>query len=208
MSKFNALVGVSLVVGLLILGAAVAQEGGGSAPAGGPGSYGPGGGVPTVPGTDVPAPAGPAPAGPGPGNEAPGAAPGAETGGGGDAGIYVEVRQGKAVFESTCLKCHPREKILKRRTEARWKQIVLGKHLMQGRINMSDAAPVLSYLNANYSVPTAPSGPTPAPTPTKPPTAPAPPPAPAPAPAAGTTAPAPAPPPAPPPETPPAPEQK
>lgn len=153
--------------GLVALGLALAQEGEGGPTIAEPSSpsYGPGT-VPTIPGTDVPVPAGEgagsAPAEGEPPGEAPGLAPAEEGGGagggagasagGGSPGTYVERRKDQVVFESACLKCHPKEKILKRRTEAKWKEIVLQKHLLQGRIFSSDAAPVLRYLNQNYGI--------------------------------------------------------
>jgi len=155
---------VSMVTGMLVFAYALAQEtgegggteaGGGAAAEPGAPSYFPGT-VPTIPGTDVPAPAGEGAAS-APEAGAAGAAPaegeaGGGAGGGAAPGTYVEGRKDQLVFQTSCLKCHPKEKILKRRTEAQWKAVVLQKHLMQGRIFSSDAAPVLRYLNANFGV--------------------------------------------------------
>jgi hypothetical protein len=165
---------VSMVTGLLVFAYALAQEaggggggttgGGGEAAAGGGAaaepstpSYGPGT-VPTIPGTNVPVPAGEG-AAPPPEAGSDAAGPGEEGAGGGAPGTYVERRKDQVVFESSCLKCHPKEKILKRRTEAQWKEIVLKKHLMQGRIFSSDAAPALRYLNGNYGIKPQPAAP-------------------------------------------------
>ena len=166
MKKVIAAIGACLVFGLLVLGVALAQQGGGGN-SGAP-SYGPGT-TPMIPGTDVPVPVGdvgavgaPAAEGgesAGEGGGEVGAAPA-----GGEAGTYVEMRKDQIVFQTACLKCHPKEKILTRRhTEAEWKDIVLTKHMMQGRINSSDAMPVLRYLNANYGPKTKPPAAGPAP---------------------------------------------
>ena len=171
-----------MVAGLVILGVALAQQGGtGSSSggaAGGPG-YGPGT-VPAVPGTSVPMPGEGTPPGAPPPAQAGGTPPeggGAVEGGGGGAGLvsgegatYVEMRKDQTVFQTACLKCHPKEKILsRRRTEAEWKDIVLNKHMMTGRINVSDAAPVLRYLTSNYG-PTPPKPAAPTTRPATPPT--------------------------------------
>ena len=147
MNKVFRIVFPALVLGILVFGPVWAEEGGGGGP-----SYGPGT-VPTIPGTDVPVPAGDAVVA----QDTVGSAPPAEGGSegeGADAGTYVETRKDKVVFETTCLKCHPKEKILKRRTEPQWKDVVLVKHLLQGKIDSSVAAPVLRYLNENYGVKT------------------------------------------------------
>jgi hypothetical protein len=211
MKKVITAIGGCLVFGLLVLGVALAQQGGGGN-SGAP-SYGPGT-TPMIPGTDVPAPAGDVGAAGAPavegGESAGGGGGGGEGGGapaGGEAGTYIEMRKDQIVFQTACLKCHPKEKILTRhRTEAEWKDIVLSKHLMQGRINSSDAMPVLRYLNANYGPKTGPAPGTPSPAA---PTAPAPPAttaAPGAPPTPGATAAPPTPPaaPAPPPPAPPA----
>ena len=185
MKKVMSAILAAMVAGLLIFGAALAQQGGtGSSSggaAGGPG-YGPGT-VPDMPATNVPVPAGADAGAAGPGAEA-GATPaegeggltGSEGGGGeggGGVATYVEMRKDETVFKAVCLKCHPKEKILsRRRTEADWKNIVLNKHLMVGRINISDAAPVLRYLNTYYGPNPPPKTPAPLTAPGKLPAAP------------------------------------
>ncbi|OGP60000.1 MAG: hypothetical protein A2V67_00860 [Deltaproteobacteria bacterium RBG_13_61_14] len=158
MNLFKKWLLVSMVIGLLVFAYALAQEaGGGAAAEPSTPSYGPGT-VPTIPGTNVPVPAGEG-AAPPPEAGSDAAGPGEEGAGGDAPGTYVERRKDQLVFESSCLKCHPKEKILKRRTEAQWKEIVLKKHLMLGRIFSSDAAPVLRYLNGNYGIKPQPAAP-------------------------------------------------
>ena len=174
MKKIGTVVMVSLLFSLVVLFKAAPQEGEGGGSEGGGSSYGPGE-TPTIPGTDVPAPAGLEGVDVAPAGGEGGGGEGGEGGEGplsGDASTYIEGRRDKVVFETTCFKCHPKEKVLAfRRTETQWNDIVIKKHLAQGRIDMSAATPVLRYLVENYG-PKKPAAPaTPGTTPPAAPTA-------------------------------------